>query len=305
MKEADFIWMDGELVEWENAKVHILTHALHYGTGVFEGIRAYKTEDSTAVFRLDEHMDRFFNSAKIINMKIDYTKDELIEVIDELIVKNDLDSCYIRPIAYRGYKKMGVNPLNNPVNISIATWPWGEYLGEGALENGIDTQTSSWIRHHPNIFPSKAKATGNYLNSVMAKMEAIENGYVESIMLNPQGYVAEGTGENLFLVRDGELFTAPTSDVLEGITRKSIIDIAEDLGYTVYKEPITRDQIYISDEAFFTGTAAEVTPIKSVDRRIISDGKGPVTDEIQDVFLKAVSGEIDKYHGWLHKVNKE
>ncbi len=304
MKEVDFIWMDGDFVEWENAKVHILTHALHYGTGVFEGIRAYKTGDSTAVFRLDEHMERFINSAKIINMELDHTKDELIEVIDKLIVKNDLDSCYIRPIAYRGYKKMGVNPLNNPVNISIATWPWGEYLGEGALKNGIDTQTSSWSRHHPNIFPSKAKATGNYLNSVMAKMEAIENGYVESIMLNPQGYVAEGTGENLFMVRNGELFTAPTSDVLEGITRKSIIEIAEDLGYSVKKEPITRDQIYISDEAFFTGTAAEVTPIKSVDRRIISDGKGPVTDEIQNVFLKTVKGKIDKYKKWIHKVKK-
>ncbi len=304
MKEVDFIWMDGDFVEWENAKVHILTHALHYGTGVFEGIRAYKTGDSTAVFRLDEHMERFINSAKIINMELDHTKDELIEVIDKLIVKNDLDSCYIRPIAYRGYKKMGVNPLNNPVNISIATWPWGEYLGEGALKNGIDTQTSSWSRHHPNIFPSKAKATGNYLNSVMAKMEAIENGYVESIMLNPQGYVAEGTGENLFMVRNGELFTAPTSDVLEGITRKSIIEIAKDLGYSVKKEPITRDQIYISDEAFFTGTAAEVTPIKSVDRRIISDGKGPVTDEIQNVFLKTVKGKIDKYKKWIHKVKK-
>ncbi|MFO7792569.1 MAG: branched-chain amino acid transaminase [Candidatus Saliniplasma sp.] len=304
MKEVDYIWMDGEFVEWEKAKVHVLTHALHYGTGIFEGIRAYENRGCAAVFRLEEHMERFINSAKIINMELDHTKDELIEVIDDLILKNDLDACYIRPIAFRGYKNMGVNPLNNPVNVSIATWPWGEYLGEGALENGIDTQTSSWARHHPNIFPSKAKATGNYLNSVMAKMEALENGYTESIMLNPQGYVAEGTGENLFIVRDKELFTAPTADVLEGITCKSIIEIAENLGYTVHEEPITRDQIYISDEAFFTGTAAEVTPIKSVDRRIISDGKGPVTDEIQATFLKAVKGKIDRYKKWLHKIEK-
>ncbi|MFW6038106.1 MAG: branched-chain amino acid transaminase, partial [Candidatus Saliniplasma sp.] len=260
MKEVDYIWMDGKFVEWQDAKVHVLTHALHYGTGVFEGIRAYEMEGVPAVFRLEKHMDRFINSAKIINMELKYSKDELIKVIEELIIKNDLDSCYIRPLAYRGYKNMGVNPLNNPINVSIATWPWGEYLGEGALENGIDVQTSSWARHHPNIFPSKAKATGNYLNSVMAKMEALENGYVESIMLNPQGYVAEGTGENLFLIRDEELFTAPTADVLEGITRKSIIEIAENMGYTVNKEPLTRDQIYISDEAFFSGTAAEVTP---------------------------------------------
>ncbi|MFW5904025.1 MAG: branched-chain amino acid transaminase [Candidatus Saliniplasma sp.] len=304
MKEVDYIWMDGKFVEWQDAKVHVLTHALHYGTGVFEGIRAYEMEGVPAVFRLEKHMDRFINSAKIINMELKYSKDELIKVIEELIIKNDLDSCYIRPLAYRGYKNMGVNPLNNPINVSIATWPWGEYLGEGALENGIDVQTSSWARHHPNIFPSKAKATGNYLNSVMAKMEALENGYVESIMLNPQGYVAEGTGENLFLIRDEELFTAPTADVLEGITRKSIIEIAENMGYTVNKEPLTRDQIYISDEAFFSGTAAEVTPIRSVDRRKISDGKGPITDEIQNAFLEAAEGKIDKYKKWLHPVKK-
>jgi len=302
MKEVDYIWMDGDFVRWEEAKIHVLSHVIHYGTGVFEGIRAYENDGVPAVFRLDEHMERFVNSAKIINMELDYDKEELISVIDELISKNELESCYIRPVAFRGYGSMGVNPMDNPVNISIAVWPWGEYLGEGALENGVKVQTTSWTRHHPNIFPTKAKSSGNYLNSVMAKMEAVENDYAESIMLNPTGYVAEGTGENLFLVRNRELYTPQTADVLEGITRDSVIKIAKDLGFSVNIEKITRDQIYISDEAFFVGTAAEVTPIREVDRREISDGKGPITDEIQERYLKAVKGEIKKYQGWLHRV---
>lgn len=302
MEEVDYIWMDGDYVKWEDAQVHVLTHALHYGTGVFEGIRAYENDRTPAVFRLDDHLERFVNSAKIINMELDYSKEKLTAIIEELIKKNDLNACYIRPIAYRGYESMGVNPLENPIEMSIAVWPWGEYLGEGALKHGVDVQTSSWSRHHPNIFPSKAKATGNYLNSVMAKMEALENDYVESIMLTPDGYVAEGTGENLFIVRDGELYTSPTADVLEGITRDSAIEIAEDLGYPVHKEKLTRDQIYISDEAFFTGTAAEITPIKSVDRRKISDGKGPITDEIQSIYMDATQGKIEKYEKWLHPV---
>jgi len=302
MKEVDYIWMDGDFVRWEDAKIHVLSHVIHYGTGVFEGIRAYENDGVPTVFRLDEHMERFVNSAKIINMGLDYNKEELISVIDELISKNELESCYIRPVAFRGYGSMGVNPMDNPVNISIAVWPWGEYLGEGALENGVKVQTTSWTRHHPNIFPTKAKSSGNYLNSVMAKMEAIENNCVESIMLNPTGYVAEGTGENLFLVRNGELYTPQTADVLEGITRDSVIQIAEDLGYPVNIEKITRDQIYISDEAFFVGTAAEVTPIREVDNREISDGKGPITDEIQERYLKAVKGKIKKYREWLHRV---
>ncbi len=238
MKEVDYIWMDGDFVEWENAKIHVLSHVIHYGTGVFEGIRAYDNEGTPAVFRLEDHMKRFMNSAKIINLELDYNKNELISVIDELISKNELRSCYIRPVAFRGYGSMGVNPLDNPVKISIAVWPWGEYLGEGALEKGVEVQTTSWARHHPNIFPTKAKSSGNYLNSVMAKMEAVENEYVESIMLNPSGYVAEGTGENLFLVRDGELYTPQTADVLEGITRDSVIQIAKDLGYPVNVEKI-------------------------------------------------------------------
>ncbi len=302
MEEVDYIWMDGEFVNWQDAKVHVLSHGLHYGTGIFEGIRAYEDDGTPAVFRLEDHIDRFLNSAKIINLPLEYGKEKIIQVIEELIKKNDLKECYIRPIAFRGYETMGVDPLDNPVNLSIAVWPWGAYLGEEALEEGVEVQTSSWSRHHPNIFPSKAKATGNYLNSVMAKMEAVENGYVESIMLNPDGYVAEGTGENLFLVRDGELITSPLADVLEGITRESAIEIAEDLGYNVIEKPITRDQIYIADEAFFTGTAAEVTPIRKCDRRKISDGKGPITDEIQTTLMDAVRGEVDRYKKWLHPV---
>ncbi|MFP4141858.1 MAG: branched-chain amino acid transaminase [Thermoplasmata archaeon] len=302
MEEVDYIWMDGEFVEWENAKIHVLSHVIHYGTGVFEGIRAYNNEGIPAIFRLDDHMERFSNSAKIINMDLGYEKEEFISVIEELIQKNELKSCYIRPVAYRGYGSMGVNPLDNPVNVSIAVWPWGEYLGDGALENGVEVQTTSWSRHHPNVFPTKSKASGNYLNSVMAKMEAVENEYVESIMLTPGGYVAEGTGENLFLVRDGELYTPQTADVLEGITRASVFQIAEDLGYNVNVEKITRDQIYISDEAFFVGTAAEVTPIRKIDRRKISDGKGPVTDDIQQRYMNAVRGKVEEYQGWLHPV---
>ncbi|MFP4185212.1 MAG: branched-chain amino acid transaminase [Thermoplasmata archaeon] len=302
MEEVDYIWMDGEFVEWENAKIHVLSHVIHYGTGVFEGIRAYNNEGIPAIFRLDDHMERFSNSAKIINMDLGYEKEEFISVIEELIQKNELKSCYIRPVAYRGYGSMGVNPLDNPVNVSIAVWPWGEYLGDGALENGVEVQTTSWSRHHPNVFPTKSKASGNYLNSVMAKMEAVENEYVESIMLTPGGYVAEGTGENLFLVRDGELYTPQTADVLEGITRASVFQIAEDLGYNVNVEKITRDQIYISDEAFFVGTAAEVTPIRKIDRRKISDGKGPITDDIQQRYMNAVRGKVEEYQGWLHPV---
>ncbi len=303
MNEVDYIWMDGEFVEWDEAKIHVLSHVIHYGTGVFEGIRAYEDDGTPAVFRLDEHIERFINSAKIINMDLDYEKDEIIDIIDELIKKNNVSSCYIRPVAYRGYESLGVNPLENPIEMSIAVWPWGEYLGEGALEKGVEVQTSSWSRHHPNIFPTKSKASGNYLNSVLAKMEALENGYVESIMLTPEGFVAEGTGENLFVVRDEELYTVNSAEVLEGITRDSIIQIAEDLGYEVNFTPLTRDQIYISDEAFFTGTAAEVTPIRKIDERKISDGKGPVTSDIQETYLKAVKGDKEEYEDWLHHVD--
>lgn len=304
MKEADFIWMDGKLIDWEDAKVHVLTHALHYGTGVFEGIRAYEGENGPAVFRLEEHMDRFMDSAQITKIDMNYSKQELIKAIDEVITKNNLDSCYIRPLTFRGYKEMNLNPLENPVKVIIAAWPWGSYLGEESLTKGVDVQVSSWNRHHPNVMPTKAKGTGNYLNSVMGKIEAVKNGYKESIMLTPEGYVSEGTGENLFIVRDKEIYTTPTSTVLEGITRDSIIQIAEDLGYKIKKEQLTRDQLYRADEAFFAGTAAEITPIATIDEIKISNGIEPITEKLQEKYMKAVKGQIPKYQKWLHKPKK-
>ncbi|MDY6771448.1 MAG: branched-chain amino acid transaminase [Candidatus Nanohaloarchaea archaeon] len=302
MEPVDSIWMDGDLVDWDDAQVHVLTHALHYGSGVFEGIRAYDTDDGPAVFRLDEHLERFLDSAEICDMVIDYEKDELVDAIETLITENDLDACYIRPLAYRGYGKMGLNPEGTEVNTMIAVWPWGAYLGEDALTNGVDITTSSWRRHSPDTMPTKAKATGNYLNSVLAKAEAVRDGYDEAIMLTEDGKVSEGTGENVFIVRDGELYTPPRTSVLEGITRKSVIQIAQDRGYTVNEEQLTRDQIYKADEAFFTGTAAEVTPIASLDQRDVSDGRGPITEELQSAFMDAARGELDDYRDWLHVV---
>lgn len=302
MKPVDYIWMDSEFVEWENAEVHALSHGLHYGTGVFEGIRAYKVDEEPAVFRLEEHLERFIDSAKIMNMNLGYTLDELKEAVEETIRKNDLESCYIRPLAFRGYGSLGVNPEDVPVKVLIAVWPWGAYLGEEALRNGVETQTASWNRHHRNVMPTKAKATGNYVNSVLAKQEAAGNGKDEAIMLTPEGYVAEGSGENIFIVRDDEVITPPTKDVLEGITRDSVIQIAEDLGYNVREEEFTRDQLLRADEAFFCGTAAEVTPIREVDGKEISNGRGPVTEEIQSTFMDAVRGEEPEYSDWLHKV---
>jgi branched-chain amino acid aminotransferase len=302
MEPVDYIWMDGEMVEWENAQVHALTHALHYGTGVFEGIRAYSVDGSPAVFRLDEHMERFLDSAKISGMELDYSKEELIKAVEKTIKENNVESCYIRPLAFRGYGPMGVNPNDNPVKVMIAVWPWGAYLGEEALKNGVEVQTSSWTRHHPNVMPTKAKATGNYVNSVMAKQEAVRNGKDEAIMLTPEGFVAEGTGENLFVVRDGEVFTPPKSDVLEGITMDSVKQIARDEGYEVRHQKMTRDQLIRADEAFFTGTAAEVTPIREIDGKKISNGRGPVTEQIQQKYMDAVRSETEGYEEWRHQV---
>jgi branched-chain amino acid aminotransferase len=302
MEPVETIWMDGEFVDWDDAQVHVLTHALHYGTGVFEGIRAYDTDHGTSIFRLDKHLDRFLDSSKICDMEFEYGKDELREAIEELIERNDLDACYIRPIAYRGYGEMGLNPQGSPVEVAIAVWPWGAYLGEDALENGVDIKTSSWRRHHPDIMPTKAKASGNYLNSVLAKAEALRDGYDEAIMLTEEGHVSEGTGENIFIVRDNELFTPPRDSVLEGITRQSVMRIARDRGYTVTEERLTRDQIYRADEAFFTGTAAEVTPIASLDQRDVSNGRGEVTEELQAAFMNAARGKLEEYRDWLHPV---
>ena len=304
MEPVDYIWMDGEMVKWDEAQVHVLTHALHYGTGVFEGIRAYETpEGEAAVFRLEEHVERLLDSAKLTGMEVERTKEDFITAIENTISKNEVKSCYIRPLIYRGYGSMGLNPNENPVESMIAVWPWGAYLGEEALKNGVEVQTTSWTRHHPNVVPTKSKATGNYINSVMAKQEAIRNDKEESIMLTPEGHVAEGSGENLFVVRDGELITPPKASVLEGITMDSVKKIAEEKGYNVRNEKMTRDQLIISDEAFFTGTAAEITPIRSVDGKEISDGRGPVTEEIQSTYMDTVRGRTSSRSEWRHIVD--
>lgn len=301
IKEADYIWMDGEFVPWKEAKVHVLTHALHYGTGVFEGTRAYETKKGPAVFRLKDHVKRLFNSARIYRMEIPYTQEEIIKATKELIKKNGLKSCYIRHLVYRGYHSLGVNPFPCPVKVAIAAWEWGAYLGEEALEKGVDVMVSTWHRAAPNTFPAMAKATANYANGALMKMEALEYGYEEAISLSFLGFVSEGSGENLFLVKDGKIYTPDIgSSILLGITRHSVIKLAEDLGYKVRETIIPREFLYIVDEAFFTGTAAEITPIRSIDKIVIGEGKrGPITKRLQEEFFKIVRGENEKYYNWL------
>jgi len=299
--KVKFIWFDGEFVPWDEAKVHVLTHALHYGTGVFEGIRSYKCTDGTsAVFRLKEHVRRLFDSAKILSIKIPYTEQEICDAIINTLKKNNLPEGYIRPLVFIGDGAMGVHPSTNPIRVIIAVWPWGAYLGEEGLEKGIRVKTSSFTRHHVNVMMTKAKICGNYVNSVLAKMEAVSNGYDEALMLDVDGYVAEASGENLFIVRDSKIKTSPLGPVLPGLTRDCIITIAKDMGYEVTEQRFTRDELYIADEAFFTGTAAELTPIREVDGRIIGAGKrGPITKLFQQEFFKIVRGENLKYAGWL------
>jgi branched-chain amino acid aminotransferase len=293
------IWMDGELVAWDDAKVHILTHTLHYGSGVFEGIRAYATSQGPAVFRLTDHIVRLHQSAKIFMIDVPFSVEELVAATKETVRVNELDSCYIRPLVYLGYGEMGLNPLPCPVNVSIAVWPWGTYLGDEGLERGVRMKISSWQRHDPNAMPPAAKGTGMYINSSMAKIEAIKSGYDEAIMLNPQGFVAECTGENLFVVKHGRLITPPTSaGALEGLTRDSIMTIARDLGYEVVEGNLLRTDLYNADEGFVTGTAAEVVPIRSVDDRELGD-PGPITKKIQETYFAAVRGEVDRYKNWL------
>jgi branched-chain amino acid aminotransferase len=300
---VEFVWMNGEIVPWEQANVHILTHALHYGTGVFEGIRCYETPRGPAVFRLRDHLNRMVRSGKIFLMDISYSVDELIDAVHTLIKKNELRACYVRPIAYRGFGEMGVNPERNPIDVAIAVWPWGAYLGDDALKNGIRMTVSSWRRHDPNIIPPQAKVTGAYINSAMAKVEAVHAGYDEAIMLNPAGLVSEGTGENVFVVVDGEIFTPPISEgPLPGITRDSIVKIAADLGMPVTERLMTRADLYLCEEMFCTGTAAEVTPVREVDERIIGE-PGPVTLSIQQKYFQIVKGEDEKYFDWLDFVD--
>ena len=298
--KAEKIWMDGKTVDWDEAKVHVCTHALHYGSGVFEGIRAYETESGTAVFRLKEHIERLFNSAKILKMDIPYTKEDIREAIKNTIKANKLKSGYIRPLIYRGFEQLGLNPFTCPVNCTIAVWEWGAYLGEEALAKGIKTKISSYARSYINSTSQKAKICGNYINSIFAKMEAIEAGADEAILLDTRGFVTEGSGENIFWIRNGVIYTTPTATVLEGITRDSIIKIAEDMKYQFQEKYICRDELYISDEVFFTGTAAEVTPIREIDNYQIGEGKrGPITENIQKKFFAITKGEEEKYLSWL------
>jgi len=301
MQTTKFIWFDGKLVPWEEAKVHVLTHSLHYGSAIFEGIRAYKCEDGTsAVFRLPEHCRRMVNSAKIIRMNLPYTAEKLADACVEVVVANKLEQGYIRPLAFIGYGEMGVYPGENPVQTIIACWSWGAYLGDEAMEKGISIKTSTFTRSHINCNMSKAKAAGNYINSILAKIEAKEDGYDEAVMLDATGFVSEATGENIFIVRNGIIKTTPLTSILGGITRDSIITVAKNLGDEVLEQQFTRDELYTADEAFLCGTAAEITPVREVDHRIIGSGhRGPVTARLQEEFFKIVKGENPKYADWL------
>ncbi len=301
--EVEKIWMDGELVDWKDAQVHLLTHSLHYGSGVFEGIRAYETPKGAAVFRLTDHLKRLYRSAHIYLMKIPFSLEELVEATKVVIRANGLKSCYIRPIAFRGYGEMGLHPLGAPVNVGIAVWPWGAYLGEEGIEHGVRAKVSSFRRNEANSIPTAAKATGQYLNSILAKMEVTEAGYDEAVLLNMHGHVADGAGENIFVARQGRLFTPPTSSgALEGITRDSVMHLAEDFEIPCREKDLVRTDLYTADEAFFTGTAAEVVPIREIDNRAIGE-PGPITKRIQDKFFEIVSGKDKNYDHWLEYVD--
>ncbi len=303
MQKTDFIWFDGKMVPWDEANVHVLTHCLHYGTGVFEGIRAYECADGTSsVFRLEEHVTRLFNSMKILGMQIPHEHKTINDAIVETLTINKLQAGYIRPLSFVGAGAMGVYPGKNPIQTIIAVWPWGAYLGAEALANGIRVKTSTFTRHGVNAMMTKSKAAGNYVNSVLAKMEAVNDGYDEALMLDVNGFVSEASGENIFIVRDNVIKTTPLTSILGGITRESVITLARDLGYTVVEQIFTRDELYVADEAFFTGTAAELTPIREVDRRVIGQGKaGKVSLHLQDEFFKIVKGQNSKYENWLHR----
>ena len=298
---ASKIWFDGNMVDWKDANIHVLSHVVHYGTSVFEGIRAYKNENGVAVFRLKEHVQRLFDSAKIYKIDIPYTQEEIEEAILETVRVNDLDGCYIRPIVFKGYKELGVDPTNCPVSVVIAAWEWGSYLGEEGMANGVDIGVSSWRKPAPDTFPALAKCGANYMNSQLAKLEAIDNGYDEAIMLDYEGHVSEGSGENIFLVEGEKLFTpSMSSSNLRGITRETIMTIACDLGYEVVEEVISRERLYSANEVFFTGTAAEVTPIRSIDHRTIGIGsRGPITEKIQSTFFDVVEAKAEDKYGWL------
>ena len=301
MSDRDgFIWQDGKLVPWRDATTHVLTHSLHYGMGVFEGVRAYKTERGTAIFRLKEHTERLFRSAHIFQMQMPYSAEELNEAQKEVIRANKLESGYLRPLAFYGSEKMGVSPKGAKVHVAIGAWPWGAYLGEDGLKKGIRVKISSYTRHHVNVSMVRAKASGHYVNSILANNEAIADGYDEALLLDTEGYVSEGAGENLFIVKNGKVYTPELSSCLEGITRDSVVTLARELGISVEEKRITRDEVYCCDEAFFTGTAAEVTPIRELDNRKVGIGsRGPVTERIQSAYFDAVNGRNAQHEDWL------
>ncbi len=302
------IWMDGQMVEWRDAKIHVLTHTLHYGCGAFEGVRAYKTQQGTAIFRLQEHTERLINSAKILRMKLPFTQEQLEQAQVEVVRANQLESGYIRPLTWIGDKKLGVSPKGNTIHVMVAAWTWGAYLGEEGLKRGIRVKTSSYTRHHVNITMTQAKAVSNYTNSILANMEATDEGYDEALLLDASGFVSEGAGENIFVIKNGVIYTPDLSaGALNGITRNTVFHIAKDLGLEIVQKRITRDEVYIADEAFFTGTAAEVTPIRELDRIELGKAgyvgsRGPVTEKIQTAFFDIVNGRNPKYAHWLTPV---
>jgi branched-chain amino acid aminotransferase len=298
MRETEKIWMNGVLVDWNDARIHVGTHGLHYGSGVFEGIRAYETSKGSAVFRLTDHLKRFDNSARLLGMELGHSVDDLRQACHDVIAANGLPECYLRPIAFFGYGELGVSAVGNPVDVVIMSWPWGAYLGEEGLKSGIRAKISSWQRIGPNVIPHAAKATGVYLNSMLAVMEANRAGYDEAILLTAEGYVADGSGENVFIVKDGELYTPDLStSILSGITRDTVIQIAQDLGYTVHEKSLIRSDLYLADEAFMTGTAAEVTPLRAVDD--VEIGVGAITLEIQEAYLDTARGRSERWAQWL------
>jgi branched-chain amino acid aminotransferase len=303
VKKVEKIWMNGKLVNWDDANIHVLSHVVHYGSSWFEGIRCYETKKGSAIFRLDKHIDRLFDSAKMYRAAIPYTKKEMEAAIKETIKANKMKSCYIRPIAYRGYGDVGVSPVGCPVDVSVIVWEWGKYLGTDALEKGIDVRVASWSRPAPNTFPTMAKTGANYMNSQLIKLEALADGYAEGIALDVQGHVSEGSGENIFVVRDGSIVTPPLIDaLLPGITRSSVLTLAKDAGIPITEAHIPREMLYIADEVFFSGTAAEITPIKTIDRMTVGEGKpGPITRELQKRFMSVVQDGVDP-HGWLNFV---
>ena len=304
MNTSEFIWFDGEFVPWNEAKVHVLAHVMHYGSSVFEGIRCYETPHGPAIFRLPEHVARMFNSCKIYRMEIPFTPEQVAQALRDTVTKNKLRSCYIRPLVFRGYGELGVEPRKSPVQMIVAAWEWGAYLGAEALEQGVDVGVSSWRRMAPDTFPAMAKSGGHYNNSQLIRMEAAEHGYAEGIALDINGYACEGSGENLFLIRDGVVYTPPLyASILPGITRDCVLTLAQEAGYEVREQLISREMLYLADELFFSGTAAEVTPIRSVDHITVGPGRrGPITGVIQDEFFKIVSGEVpDRFH-WLMAV---